>query len=120
MRITTTTCKFRLYPTKLQARIMDETLETCRRLYNSLLSDRIESGTRFYEQKKKLVQLKADNKFLKAVHSQVLQDVCLRLDKAFQSFFIRLSNYPRFRRKGRYNSFSYPQHNIGFKLSDNF
>jgi putative transposase len=99
---------------------MDETLETCRRLYNDLLSDRIENGTGFYEQKKKLVQLKVDNKFLKSVHSQVLQDVSLRLDKAFQCFFAGLSKYPRFRRRGKYNSFSYPQHKIGFSLSGNF
>lgn len=115
-----TTFKFRLYPNKTQTKLMDETLETCRRLYNQLLSERIESGTGFYEQKKELVQLKMNNKFLKAVHSQVLQDVSLRLDKAFQSFFAGLSKYPRFKRKGRYNSFSYPQHEIGFDLSGTF
>jgi putative transposase len=112
--------KYRLYPTRTQSQLMDGTLETCRRLYNDLLSDRIENGTGFYEQKKKLVQLKVDNKFLKGVHSQVLQDVVLRLDKAFQSFFAGLSKYPRFKRRGRYNSFSYPQHKIGFNVSGNF
>ena len=115
-----TAYKFRLYPTKTQCRMMDETLETCRRLYNNLLADKIQNQIGFYEQKKKLVQLKVDNKFLKAVHSQVLQDVCLRLDKAYQAFFVRLSKHPRFRRRGKYNSFSYPQHGIGFKLAGNF
>ncbi|MCL5067678.1 MAG: helix-turn-helix domain-containing protein [Thaumarchaeota archaeon] len=114
------TYKFRLYPSAAQAKIMDETLETCRRLYNSLLADRIENGFRFYELSKKLVELKRDNKYLKAVHSQVLQDVNLRLDKAYQSFFARLSKYPRFKRRGKYNSFACPQHNIEFKLSGNF
>ena len=114
------TYKFRLYPSAAQAKIMDETLETCRRLYNSLLADRIENGFRFYELSKKLVELKRDNKYLKAVHSQVLQDVNLRLDKAYQSFFARLSKYPRFKRRGKYNSFAYPQRNIEFKLSGNF
>lgn len=88
-------------------------------MYNSLLSERIESRIGFYEQKKKIVQFKQDNKFLKAVHSQVLQDVCLRLDKTFQSFFTGLSKYPRFKRKDRYNSFTYPQYGVGFKLTDN-
>lgn len=115
-----TTYKFRLYPTRTQAKLMDENLETCRRLYNSMLSDRIENQIGFYAQKKNIVQLKQGNKFLQAVHSQVLQDVCLRLDKAFQSFFAGLSKYPRFRRRGKYNSFAYPQHKIGFKLSGNF
>ena len=114
------TYKFRLYPTKTQCRMMDETLETCRRLYNSLLSDRIENQIGFYAQKKNIVQLKQGNKFLQAVHSQVLQDVCLRLDKAFQSFFAGLSKYPKFKRREKFNSFSYPQYKIGFDLSGNF
>ena len=80
---------------------MNETLETCRRLYNSLLSDRIENRTGFYEQKKNIVPLKRNNKFLREVHSQVLQDVALRLDKAFESFLVGLSKFPRFKRKNK-------------------
>ena len=114
------TYKFRLYPTKKQSSVMEETLETCRRLYNSLLAQRMENGIGFYEQKRKLVEVKKGDKYLKAVHSQVLQDVVVRLDKAFQSFFARLSKNPKFKRRGKYNSFSYPQHRIGFKLSGNF
>src|SRR5713226_1445410 len=108
------TYKFRIYPTAAQARTMEETLETCRRLYNSMLADRMENGTGFYEQKKMLVELKRDDKHLKSIHSQVLQDVVLRLDKAYQAFFAGLSRYPKFRRSGRYNSFTYPQ--SGFRL----
>jgi putative transposase len=114
------TYKFRLYPTRTHAKLMDETLETCRGLYNSLLADRIETSSRFYELSKKLVLLKKDSKYLKSVHSQVLQDVNLRLDKAYQSYFARLSKYPRFKRRGRYNSFAYPQYKIGFDFSGNF
>lgn len=73
---------------------MDETLETCRRLYNFLLADRIESRSGFYEQSKKLVALERENKYLRAVHSQVLQDVNQSLDKAYQAFFARLSDIP--------------------------
>jgi len=108
------TYKFRMYPTAAQARIMQETLETCRSLYNMMLADRMERRTDFYEQKKMLVELKHDDKHLKSVHSQVLQDVVLRLDKAYQRFFAALSRYPRFRRSRRYNSFTYPQ--SGFRL----
>lgn len=109
------TYKFRLYPTETQVKIMNGALETCRILYNELLADRIENKTGFYEQKKMLVGLKKNNKYLKQVYSQVLQDVVLRLDKAYQAFFTGLSRYPKFRRRGRYNSFTYPQ--SGFKLS---
>ncbi len=50
------TYEFRIYPTAAQARIKQETLETCRRLCNSMLAERIESGTDFYDQKKMLVE----------------------------------------------------------------
>jgi len=48
------------------------------------------------------------------IHSQVLQDVLLRLDKAFKAFFRRIQNgetpgYPRFQGRNRYTSFTYPQ-----------
>jgi putative transposase len=113
------TYKFRLYPTKAQEKKLEETLETCRRLYNLMLDDRLKNHTPFFEQKKKLIELKKEDKYLKEVHSQVLQDVVLRLDKAFESYFAGLSKFPRFKRKGRYNSFTYPQHEVGFRLIGN-
>jgi len=58
----------------------------------------------------------------KQIHSQVLQDVLKRADKAFQNFFRRLKagekpGYPRYKGRGWYDSFTYPQ--FGFSLSDN-
>lgn len=113
-----TTYRFRLYPTKTQEHLMNETLETCRLLFNDLLADRRENHTGFYEQKRIIANMKSDNKFLKAVHSQVLQDVVLRLDKAYQAFFVGLARRPRFKRKNRYNSFRYPQLG-GFRVIEN-
>src|SRR6476660_7302085 len=48
------------------------------------------------------------------VHSQVLQDVVLRVDRAFEAFFRRMREgqtpgYPRFHGRDRYNSFTFPQ-----------
>ncbi len=94
---------------------MNETLETCRILFNDMLADRRENKTGFYEQKKAIVSMKLGNKFLKAVHSHVLQDVVLRLDKAYEAFFVGLAKHPRFKRRGRYNSFRYPQFG-GFRI----
>ena len=88
---------------------MDETLETCRRLYNDLLDDRIQTRAKAFEQKRALTAFRHGNKFLSAVHSQVLQDVVFRLDKAYGAFFTGLGRYPKFKRKDRYNSFRYPQ-----------
>ncbi len=55
------------------------------------------------------------------VHSQVLQDVLKRLDKAFDAFFRRVKaeetpGYPRFQGRGRYHSFTYPQYGNGAAL----
>ena len=96
---------------------LNNTLETCRRLYNSMLADRTETQIGFYEQKRALTAVRKGNKFLKAVQSHVLQDVVLRLDKAFGAFFAGLSRYPRFKRLGRYNSFTFDY--TGFRLSGN-
>ena len=48
------------------------------------------------------------------VYAQVLQDVVLRVDRAFQAFFRRIREgqtpgYPRLHGRDRYNSFTYPQ-----------
>jgi len=34
------TYKYRLYPSKAQARLLDQTVETCRRWYNTCLAER--------------------------------------------------------------------------------
>jgi len=107
--------KFRIYPTKQQEYLMSSTIETCRQLYNALLAERKENHTNFYEQKRALTERRRLDKHLRNVHSQVLQDVVLRLDKAYQAYYARLHRRPKFKRWGRYNSFTYPQLG-GFKL----
>lgn len=105
-----------MYPTKSQIRILTTTLETCKRLYNDSLDERIKDwDVGFYEQKKLLTLRKQDNKYYKQVYSQVLQDVVLRLDKAYEAFFKKLSRYPRFKIREKYNSFTYPQYG-GFRV----
>ncbi|CAM4401595.1 transposase [Paenibacillus alkaliterrae] len=56
---------------------------------------------------------------LKNVHSQVLQHVVERLDKAYKAFFRRVrsgdkAGFPRFKPETRYHSFTYPQ--SGFSI----
>jgi putative transposase len=112
------TYKFRLYPTPIQSEKMDETMETCRRLYNRMLADRMETHTGVFEQKRILTDNRRQDKFLKAVQSHVLQDVAFRLDKAFGAFFAGLSRHPTFRRRGRYNSFTFDY--TGFRVGKGF
>jgi putative transposase len=59
-----------------------------------------------------------DNKFYKQVHSQVLQDVLLRLDKACQAFFNKSAKFPKFKKPEKYNAFTYPQYG-GFQIKNN-
>jgi len=122
------TYKYRLYPTKKQVQKLDWILDTCRILYNSCLLDRKNryeqtgKGLSRVNQQKILVADKKNIEFLNDIHSQVLQNVLFRVDKAFQNFFRRVKagekvGYPRFKGQGRYNSFTYPQ--SGFEITDN-
>jgi putative transposase len=110
------TYRFRIYPNGEQEARLNNTLQTCRRFYNTSLSQRSNIyGIGYYEQNELTKQIRQNDKDLKQVHSQVLQQVLLRLDKAYQAFFKRLTKYPKFKRKHHYNSFTYPQ--SGFKLN---
>lgn len=113
--------KFRLYPAKQQEQTLFWTLSRCRELYNAALAERKEAyrvagkSISYYEQKRDLPEIKKDiREEYQNIHSQVLQDVLLRLEKAFKTFFRRLKNgenpgYPRFQGRNRYDSFTYPQ-----------
>ena len=85
--------KFRLAPTKRQESILQRVLDACRFLYNQCLEHRILAYEELdwsltkNDQLMMLPALKEENPELKAVHSQVLQEVVARLDKAFAGFF---------------------------------
>jgi putative transposase len=113
--------KYRLYPTKKQEKLLFWTLTHCRELYNAALAERKEAyrmagkSISYYEQKRDLVEIKAVLRpEYQDIHSQVVQDVLLRLKRAFDNFFRRVANgeepgYPRFQGRNRYNSITYPQ-----------
>jgi putative transposase len=97
------------------------TLARCRELYNAALSERKDAyrmagkSISYYEQKRDLPEIKAEiREEYQDIHSQVLQDVLLRLKRAFDNFFRRVKNgeepgFPRFQGRNRYDSFTYPQ-----------
>jgi putative transposase len=118
--------QYRLFPTKKQLTMLDATREECRWLYNHLLQNRKTA----YEQEGKSLScygqittypiLKTERPSLNTVHSQVLQNVAVRLDLAMKAFFRRLKagenpGSPRFKGDGRYDSFTYPQ--SGFSIT---
>ncbi|OPY54825.1 MAG: putative transposase [Methanosaeta sp. PtaU1.Bin060] len=119
--------KYRIYPTKSQNTKMNRTLELCRWTYNETLAYRKNAYEKEsitvskYETHNLLPLWKKDKPELKEVFSQTLQNVQERVDLAFKAFFRRVKagekpGYPRFKGKGWYDSFSYPQ--MGFRLEN--
>jgi putative transposase len=119
--------QYRIFPTKKQAKALEGVLEECRWLYNHLLAKRRDAyeqdgiSLSLYQQQETFSILKQDRPTLKGVHSQVLQNVAVRVDLAFKAFFRRMREhaeepgYPRFKGKDRYDSFTFPQ--SGFSIT---
>ena len=106
-------------------------LDLCRQVYNSLLLERkatyqTTGDTITYRQQQNVSLKKWKAKFpeLTGIHSQVLQNVAVRIDLAFQAFFRRVKNgdkktasggfsetpgYPRLKGRGVYDSITFPQ-----------
>lgn len=119
--------RYRLYPTKSQLHRLESTLEGCRCVYNKTLALRKDAWEKDQESLSRndtsfrLRLWKERDASLYQIHSQVLQDVLKRNDLAFKSFFRRCKSgetpgYPRFKGKGRYDSFTFPQ--SGFSIKD--
>jgi len=142
--------KYRLYPNQTTEKRLSFVLTRCRELYNAALSERKdayqlhqrssclvnpETGVvvaatmvanmrvrhvSYYEQKRDLVEIKQLREDYQEIASHVLQDVLMRLKRAFDNFFRRLAQgehpgFPRFQGRARYDSFMYPD-GAGWKL----
>lgn len=121
------TYKYRIYLTNGQRRLLNTMLEECRWVYNQML----EAHAFAYEHsltcnRYDLINLlsgwKEQRPSLKLVHSQVLQNVAIRLDLAVQAFFRRVKagaedvGYPRYKKPDRYRSITYPQYGNGVEI----
>ncbi|WP_334102043.1 RNA-guided endonuclease InsQ/TnpB family protein [Methanothrix soehngenii] len=121
-----TAYKFRMYPNRLQEAQLDLTLETCRHLYNTALADRknayeTEGISRSYEDQAAMLTVERENGNFLGIYAHCLQDVLRRLDKSFKAFFRRVKagenpGYPRFKGRGWYKSFTYPDSETGYKM----
>jgi putative transposase len=86
---------FRLYPTKKQEALLTWTLDRCRELYNASLQERRDAyrmagkSITYYDQANQLPEIKEIREEYRDIHSQVLQDVLRKADKAFKAFFAR-------------------------------
>ena len=119
---------FRLKPKKSQLAQLAQFSGACRYIYNRGLEERKKAyeenkqSLTYYEQNIALTTLKKEEKtkWLKEVHSQILQQALKDLDQSFQNFFRRIKQkqvpgYPRFKSRGVRDSFRYPQ---GVKIKD--
>ncbi len=131
-----TSYQYKIKPTKEQAEKIDNTLEKLRYQYNYLLAQRFDwyeqnrcpidrcplichipdlrEQPNYYNQKASLTQLKVNRPWYKEIHSQVLQEVPKRVELAFDRWLAgdvnaKKSGRPRFKGKGQYKTFTYPQ-----------
>ena len=126
------TYKFRIYPSGAQVSILNSTLNSCKNLYNAMLQQRIyackmKKKITYYSQQNEIPDMKKIFPEFNNAHSQVLQDVAHRVDKAYDNFYRRIreknngsrikAGFPRFKSGERYNSITYPQ--SGFKVLEN-
>jgi len=129
--------KYRLRPTQAQVAQIDEWLELLRKQYNYRLAERFNwyQTTRcpvnacsivscsiapivdqpdYYWQKRDLLNTKKLFPEYTGIYSQVLQNCIERVKKAFDRYLKadasgKRSGKPRFKGRGRYRSFTYPQ-----------
>jgi putative transposase len=114
------TFQYRLYPTKDQQQKLWQHANKLNWLYNYFLNQKIEA----YKTEKKsiskntqqgeLLKLKEDDPILSEIHSQVLQQVAIRLDRSYQAFFRRVKSkeaagFPKFRSCRDFFGICYPQ-----------
>jgi len=131
-----TAYQYKLRPNKDQIATIELWLDLLRRQYNYRLGERfswweenrcpvnacplimpipqLRERPDYYSQKKDLVNTKDKFPEYKLIHSQVLQDCIKRVKLAFDRWFKADKNgqrlgKPRFKGKGRYHSFTYPQ-----------
>ena len=108
--------KYRLYPNKAQATLLDKHFGCVRLIYNHGLAEKI----KFYEQTGKSlsrykiqaqlpVMKKEDRPWLAEVNAQSLQAALINLDRAFLNFFKKKTKFPRFKKKAGKQSFQVPQ-----------
>lgn len=111
------TYKFRLKPTKEQEIELNKHFGSVRFVYNYFLNQRKKEylnnkqSLTYNDQSAFLTKLKKENdtSWLKDINSQSLQYSLKCLESAYQSFFNKRTQFPRFKSKKTKNSFTCPQ-----------
>lgn len=123
------TYRYRLYPTRAQAELLNGQLAEACRLYNAALQERRDAwrinrvSLSFYTQDAQLKEIRAAGD-VGIENFSCARDVLKRVDRAFAAFFCRVkrgerAGFPRFKSASRFDSFTFPQYGRGCKLMDN-
>ena len=118
--------KYRFYPTKEQADLLNRTLGCVRYVYNFGLAlrrdayERSEERLRYIDTSAALTVLKKQEEtaWLREVSSVPLQQSLRHLDKAFTGFFEKRTGYPRFKRKHARQSATYTGSAFTYSVDD--
>ncbi len=114
--------KFELIPTSEQAQNMRRFAGSCRFVINKALAWQTEQYAADNTVKFSYTKLASflpiwkneeQTAWLKDTHSQCLQQALKDLERAYQHFFAKRADFPKFKKRGQHDSFRYPQ---GFKL----
>lgn len=107
--------KFELMPNGKQARDMLRFAGSCRFVYNKALAveqeryKRGEKRLRYFGISSQLPVWRKELEWLADAPAQVLQQALKNLDRAYGNFFAKRTGFPKFKKKGMYSSFRYPQ-----------
>ena len=123
--------KYRIYPNVEQKILIAKHFGCVRFVWNYFLNERKEyyskneeaikekklKGLNYYDNAKSLTMLKKEEEanWLKEVNSQSLQAALKHLESAYNMFFRKSHQFPRFKSKYSRQSFTIPQH---FSLKD--
>mgnify|MGYP001326768311 CR=1 FL=1 len=116
--------RYRLYPTYEQEQAMAIQFGHARFVWNWALALReaaykeTQKGIDYFDLKRRMTALKRQQEtaWLKEADSQVLQAKIKDLEQAYQNFFEKRAQFPRFKSKKQDQSIRYPQR---FKFSEN-
>lgn len=103
--------KYRIYPTKSQAELINKHIGSCRFVYNLALETKQTAyvGAKVnlsrFDLNKQLPELKKECTWLKEINSQSLQWAISNLDNAYTAFFKGNADFPKFKKKSGSNSF---------------
>jgi putative transposase len=111
--------KFARMPSGQQTRNLRQFAGSCRFVYNKALA----LNTERYEKEDRrlgyaklcalLLNWKTEHEFLSDVPAQALQQALKNLERGYTNFFQKRADFPKFKKKGRHESFRIPQ---GFEV----